>query len=60
MKKKIKVAARRVKHAREREKLGNNKQKTDLTPKLNNGTIRTKKLNIKHKIYTKKTFVKKL
>jgi hypothetical protein len=59
MKKKIKVAARRGKHAREREKLGNNKQKTDLTPKLNNGTIRTKKLNIKHKIYTKKTFVKK-
>lgn len=59
MKKKIKVAARRGKHAREREKLGNNKQKTDSTPKLNNGTIRTKKLNIKHKIYTKKTFVKK-
>ena len=39
--------------------LGNNKQKTDSTPKLNNGTIRTRKLNIKHKIYTKNTFVKK-
>ncbi|EFC67773.1 hypothetical protein [Prevotella sp. oral taxon 317] len=59
MKKKIKDAARWEKHAREREKLGKNKQKTDLTPKLNYSTIRTKKLNIKHKIYTKKTFVKK-
>lgn len=59
MKKKIKDAARWEKHARKHEKLGKNKQKTDLTPKLNYGTIRTKKLNIKHKIYTKKTFVKK-
>jgi len=59
MKKKIKVAARREKHARKREKLGKNKQKTDLPSKLNYGTIRRKKLNIKHKIYTKNTFVKK-